>query len=383
MARLPPIPTPPNVLWREFRIRFLPLFAFGLAIVPAVYLWNRVGSGGIAAMADSPALTVRSQQFGVIERLLVEPNQAVEQGQALALVRPFDLRSVFDRLQLELALQRARSQPSVAEDNAMGFERIRVELLRTESEIEIAKVRLAHAEREAARAGVLHREGLLPQTELRALEEVRDALQAEVQAKQAAVGEIRGRLAALTPIGQPTQTPTPTPSPWSAETEALLGAARQSLEPILLVAPRPGVIHYITRQPGETVEPGEGFIGLTPRRSDRIVSYLRQPYPLDLAVGMTVEVTTRERNRRTFSSRVTHVGPRVEAITNNLATIRPNQLYDAGLPFVVAMPPDVDVRPGELVDLRFEGPDSAAFFPPFRPASVPTPAPIPKESLVP
>lgn len=304
-------------------------------------------------------MVVRVQQAGVIEKLLVEPNQPVEEGQVMAILRPFDIRSVFDRLQLEVALQRLRLQPSAAEENAMGFERIRVELLRTESELEIARVRLVHAGREAERGALLHRDGLLAQAAWRELEQNRDALQAEVQTKQVAVTQIRGRLAALETIGSPGSSSAPAAASLDARLERLLQEAQHALEPVAIVAPRSGVVQFVARHAGETIEPGEGFIGVTARRSDRIVSYLRQPYPVEIEVGMTVEVATRERRRRTFQSYVTHVGARVEAITNSLALVRPNALFDAGLPFVVSMPANVDVRPGELLDIRFD-PTSAS-----------------------
>ena len=363
MASLKKIPTPPDVLWREFRIRFLPIFAFAAVLVPTVLLWDRVGSAGFAALAEGPALVVRVQQAGVIEKLLVEPNQPVEEGQVLAILRPYDIRSVFDRLQLEVALQRLRSQPSAAEENAMGFERIRVELLRTESELEIARVRLAHAQREAERGALLHRDGLLAQAAWRELEQNRDALQAEVQTKQVAVTQIRGRLTALETIGTPGSLAVPSTVPLDARVEKLLQEAQHALEPVAIVAPRSGVVRFVARHAGETLEPGEEFIGVTARRSDRIVSYLRQPYPVEIEVGMPVEVSTRERRRRIFQSYVTHVGARVEAITNSLAQVRPNALFDAGLPFVVSMPAHIDVRPGELLDIRFDPPPA------------PTPAP--------
>jgi multidrug resistance efflux pump len=352
MERLEPIPTPWSIRWREFRIRFVPVILFTLVLGLAALFWDAAGVGGVAGMAEAEHSLVSAPQGGVLGSVLVQPYQIVEAGQPLATLRPADARTVFDRLQAELALGRLQTQPSVAEGNAMNFERIRVELLRTKSELAIAKVNLARAEREVTRYTPLHREQLLSEDLFELSLNTRDALRAEVEAKTAAAAIIERRLSELSAFGVPgvlTNAPT---NVLLTRLEALLNEATTTLSPVTLVAPRGGMVHFILRQPGENVLPGEPLFSVSPLRSERIVAYLRQPYPVELSVGMPVEVVTRERNRRVFPSQIAQIGARVEVITNALAFVRPNTLVDSGLPFVVHLPADVDLRPGELVDLR-------------------------------
>lgn len=352
MARLEPIPTPVRVQWREFRLRVLPPVLFLLVMGLTVLLWEEAGVGGVPGMAEAEPTLVTAPQGGLLGEVLVAPFQVVRAGQPLAVLQPADPRTSFDRLQAELALGRIRSQPSVAEDNAMSFERIRVELLRTQAELAIARVNLARAEREVERYTPLHREKLLSQDLYELSLSGRDALRAEVEAKTAAASTIERRLTELSRLGEPGGGTDAAANATLAQFEARLREASAELGPITLLAPRDGMVHAVQRQAGESVLPGESLFVISPLRSERVVGYLRQPYPVELAVGLAVEVSTRERNRRVFTSSIAQVGARLEVITNALAFVRPNALVDSGLPFVVTLPAGLNLRPGEIVDLQ-------------------------------
>jgi hypothetical protein len=117
------------------------------------------------------------------------------------------------------------------------------------------------------------------------------------------------------------------------------------------MAPMDGMVTYVNRQTSEYVVEGEPLIGISSLWSQRAIGYLRQPYPIDPRVGMPVQITTRSRQRQTYSSRVSQVGGPLAYITNALAQIRLNALVDVGLPVVVDLPNHAQVRPGEIVDV--------------------------------
>ncbi len=374
MERLTPIPTPLPVRLRELRISYLPVLAFLAVAIGAVMLFREGGGGGVAGMAEGSPTLLSAPQGGVLSRVLVEPYQMVEAGQPVAVVTPNDSRAALDLLQMELSVARLRLEPTLAEDNALGFERIRVELLRTKSELAIARVNLKRAEQDVGRQTLLFREKLLARDLLEMSERNRDAILAEIEAKTAAVEVIERRLNDLTFLGVPERAP----NALIGQMETLHRDALTNFAPVTLVAPRSGMVHQIYRQQGESIQPGELLFGISPLRSERIVAYLRQPYPVDLRVGMKVEAITREHRRRRFTSEVAQVGARVEVITNSLAFVRPNALVDAGLPFVVRLPADIDLRPGEVVDLHmWRGTDApAASANQAAPGSVPAAEPL-------
>ena len=53
------------------------------------------------------------------------------------------------------------------------------------------------------------------------------------------------------------------------------------------------------------------------------------------------------------------MGAQVEIITNTLAVLRVDALWDSGLPFVVRLPAGTNLRPGEVVDIAIQRADSA------------------------
>jgi len=78
---------------------------------------------------------------------------------------------------------------------------------------------------------------------------------------------------------------------------------------------------------------------------------LRQPYPLDPEVGMEAEILTRTRKPQRFMSKISEIGAQIEMITNSLAFIKQGSMVDEGLPVVLAVPMDANIRPGEIVDV--------------------------------
>lgn len=306
----------------------------------------------MAGIGEGVRSVVTAPQPARIKQWLVEPYSVVTAGTPLAVVVPVDPRADFDHLRSLLAMAQAASQPSLAEDNAMNFERIRVELLRTKSELAIARVNLEQAERDVARNTPLYREKLLAQDIYELSLNTREALQTEVAEKSNAVAQIERRLEDLRPLGEPGIMRTnPAAGEWLNRLETARAAAARNLEPLTLVAPITGMVDAPRRQAGEFVLAGEPLLSVSAVRSDRIIAYLRQPYRLDPKIGMTAQVTTRTRQRQTFVSRVIQVGAQVEVLTNSLAFLRPGSMVDVGLPVVVEVPLEVTIRPGEVVDV--------------------------------
>ena len=110
------------------------------------------------------------------------------------------------------------------------------------------------------------------------------------------------------------------------------------------------------RQAGESAVEGEQLMTINALVSERVVAYLRQPYPIDPQVGLEVVMVTRERKPRRVLGAITQVGAQMEIITNSLAFIRQGSLVDAGLPIAVSVPADISIRPGEILDLTFRKP---------------------------
>lgn len=353
MKPLEPIPMPKEQRWREFRMRAVPAIVFiGVAVVTVMMWHNHVRLAAMQGVGEGIRAQVSAAQPARIQQWLVEPHAEVTIGTPIAVILPDDTRADFDLLRSMQELARAESQPSLAEDNALSFERIRVELLRTKSELAIARVKLEQAGRDVTRNLPLYREKLVSEDIYELNVSTRDALKAEVEEKGRAVAQMEQRLEQLRPIGDPDAARgNASAGAWAAQLEQAHRNAARNLEPVTLVAPITGKLGPPMRQAGEFVLAGDPLAIIDSQRSDRIVAYLRQPYPVDPQPGMSVEVTTRTQKRQKFASEVLQVGAQIEMLTNSIAFVRPGTFVDAGLPVIIAIPHEVRIRPGEVVDV--------------------------------
>jgi multidrug resistance efflux pump len=118
---------------------------------------------------------------------------------------------------------------------------------------------------------------------------------------------------------------------------------------ITLHAPMTGIVTEVLRRVGENVVVGEVLIIISATQPERIVGYLRQPFPLEPFVGQQVEVRTHGRERLYGLAAITRVGATFEPILN--AALHPATTPEVGLPVEVSLPPNLQLRPGELVSL--------------------------------
>lgn len=378
MDPLPPIPTPLWMYWREFRIRYLPFVVFVGIIATVVFLWRNAGiTSFLTGVAEGVRSTVTSPQVGIIHQLNVQPYQVVQAGDPIAIIIPKDPRVEMDLFQSQLQIARLRLQPSVAEQNAMNFEGVRIDLLRTKSELAVAKVNLERAENEVRRNEPLFKEKLVSEDVYDISLKSRDMYRAEIEAKSNAIAQIEGRMEALNPLGVPhALTTNDLAQQVLAQLDALQNTAITNWGPIVLRAPISGMVGMVYRQQGENVVAGEPLISINGNWSDRIVAYVRQPYYVDPLVGMSVHVTTRDNKAKKFWSEITQIGAQVETITNTLAFVRTGYLMDVGLPIVIDIPKGTQIRPGETVDVVFRAkPLDRTLTPVNQPASAPTTAP--------
>jgi multidrug resistance efflux pump len=350
---LPPIPTPFSVIWREFRIRVMPIGVFGLTLCGVWYFWKNTPMGNtIRGVGEGLRSVITSPRIGVIQSVEVQPYQWVEAGDPILTVLPFDPDAQLDLLQSELQLARLRLEPSMADQNALNFEQVRVDWLRLKQELAMAKVNLERSEGILRRNETLLKERLVSQDAYELSLRDRDFYGAEVHELSSSIKEIEGRLGELRGVGEP-QSPGTNQLTLSmiARLEARMKMVETNWSAITLTAPISGRVHMISRQASEFVMEGEPLITIASPRSERIVAYIRQPFQFEPQPGMDVEVVIQNRTRKKFSTQIAQVGAQLELITNVLAFIQQGALVDVGLPVILNVPPGIQLRPGEMVSV--------------------------------
>jgi multidrug resistance efflux pump len=102
--------------------------------------------------------------------------------------------------------------------------------------------------------------------------------------------------------------------------------------------------------PGQQVKAGTVLFTIAADEPEYIVSYVRPTQRLHPEVGMTVAIRPRN-GREVAHAAVERVGPQIELIPSH--QIRDQRIMEWGLPVRIQVPPSLQLRPGELVDLKF------------------------------
>ena len=355
----PPIATRAGTHWREVRIRYIPILVFISALAGVWFLWQELPGGmGIRGIAEGEISMLSSPTDGYLEQLAVPHHGWASAGEPVVTIRPFDPRSQMDLFQSQLQIARLRLEPSVADRNILNYEQLRMNALQLKQELAMAEANLERAEKVLPRHEALLADRLISRDIYDLTLRDRDLYAAEVRETSAALSEIEERLKGLRYLVEGSGTATNrTGSDLLPEIQKQLLSVRNQMVPITLEAPISGEVNY-ARHAREFVRAGEILLTINSPRADRIVAYLKQPLPFDPEVGMPMEVTTRSRTPQRFVTRIAQVGARMEVLTNAVAYLQPGTLVDMGLPVILPVPPDVQLRPGELVDIALSQPQA-------------------------
>lgn len=357
MSDLPPIPTPPALRWREFRIRVLPIVLFTAALGCAGYLWKQ----NVTSPALVGAVEIRSAQVTVpyaekILQLNVGDFQVVTQGAPLAILVPSDPRTALAVVQSELDILQAKLDPYLTQQrNQTDYEQLRMDWLLQRVDLATARVNYELAHSELVRTQELHEQKLVTDDQYEIAFNNEKALAVEILERSNLVATTEMGVKRLENLGapQPESDPVrPLLATLRVEEQKLARVAAET-EPVTLVAPMDGAISVI-RQAGENLTEGEAVLTVTATNAEHIISYLRQPIPFEPRVGMKLGVRTRTQQIQTGLAQIENVGAQFEGITNALAIVRPGVPVDLGLPLQISLPPEMKLRPGELVDLSLQ-----------------------------
>lgn len=351
--RLPPIPTPPAQMWRQVRLQYLPIVVFVVGLVAAIVLWTRwVAPPTLVAEAEAVRTEIRSSQAGLLAGLTVDLLSNVTAGQPIGRVVVSDPRI----LEASLAVIRAEIEV-LRSSTGLTIEQLRLDWLNKRVQLVALQGQLVQAESTLARTTELHRGNLVTDAELERAKNARDAAQAQLKAQQELIGRLDPAVNADANVADPRGIPTVAESLRASirQKDEQLRLIEAQLAPLPLRSPIDGVVSMIYRRSGENVSPGEPILQVSATQSRRIIGFVRQPVTVEPKPGMSVEIRTRTFLRRSGAATIAQVGRQLEPISPSLlAAMRlpvsaiPTEF---GLRVHITAPADLDLRPGEHVDV--------------------------------
>lgn len=350
---LPPVSSPPAHHWRQFRVNVLPHVTFGLVLLAVIWLWGRnLANPLLTGQAEGLEADVASPRAGRISQLKVVLYQEVKAGEVIAIVDNADPMILSNTLNLARAEMNAiRVDGGFRPTDKVRYAQLEFDWLNLRGELASINAQVAFAEIELQRETRLLADKLTSQQIYDLAKRNHDTLQQSLLQKQDVVAAMEKTLKELSPAS----------TAESKYINAALAVAEQNfhvaeaqLAPLKLIAPIAGSVRSLTKLSGATVAAGDPIVTISSPEVKHIISFLNQPLRLEPRVGEKVIVRGRGLNRSTGIAIITHIGPRVEMFNSPLRVRGMDNAQLRGLPFIMTVPSNLKLLPGELVDLTME-----------------------------
>jgi multidrug resistance efflux pump len=353
-----PIPIPWRQRWRHVRQRLVPALLFIGLLLALAQLWKKYASAPtLVGQAEVVPANVSCYKPGMLAQLFVNRFQTVKAGDLVGQVLVTDpkiLASSLAVIQAEIEEIRASQTPVAAEQRlAMEYSEVRLHWMAQRAELGVAKADLLVAEADFHRTEELFKEKIVSERAYDLAKAKQSSLRNKVDELVLSVEDQGHRVGLLQPtntIAISTVTDDPLRAAITVE-ESKLRLTEAELNPITLRAAVDGMVDVIYHRVGEAVTAGEPIVGIAPLNAVRIIGYLRPPLLEDPKLGGRVEVRTRGPHRQVGTAQILEVGTQFEPLPPALQI--PARLANAelGLPLSISVPPSLQIRPGELVDL--------------------------------
>jgi multidrug resistance efflux pump len=343
---------------REARLRLLPGVVLLAAAGTVVFLWkDYVRAPNLVGQAEAIQANVSSYKAGVVAQLTVSRFQRVKAGDQVGQVLVTDPRILASSLaviQAEIEILRVSMRPIANQQRAaMDYSQLRLDWMKQRTQLGMARVNLQLAEGDYVRKQELFKDKIVSQRALEESKASEDRLKKEVDELTWLVEEQARNFEQMQPtnsIDMAKVSDEPLRVAIAAQ-ESKLRLTEAELSPIILQATVDGMVTTIFHRSGEAITAGEPILAVAAANSVRIIGYLRAPVIDEPKVGMRVEVRTRGPHRQVGSARITEVGGQFETPAPALQLPIKLANVELALPIGVSIPANLNIRPGELVDL--------------------------------
>ena len=371
MSDKQPIPIPAEQKWQDFRQIVLPVIVFLLCITGVMLLWwNKVSPSSVVGEARSENIILSSPRAGLLTKVNVGRFDSVKEGDPIASIDysmdPDFADATVEWVRAQVDLLTLTIDPMQRARTALNYNQLRLDWLNERTSVAALNIELQNSEKEFKRIESLFKENLVSETVYNKAKTDRDSYAVQVQQKSELVASIEQAL-------REAQENDPTSQLDEIQIQRLdqgLSRVEGLLDDIVLYSPIDGAIGSISKQTGESVQPGETIATISSSEVKKVVGYVPQPIHLEPKVGMEVEIRTRRpsssglfsffgANGQVKRAKISKVSNRLEAVGSGI--LRSRTAYKKVLPFTIDLVDDggepikLNIHPGELVDIHFVG----------------------------
>ena len=374
----------------------MPLLVFGTATVLVVWMLSRhAGKAGSAVgIARGRVFQVSATYTGRIRSIPVRLFDRVSRGQVVAVLddellaaQIATISGEIDRLRAEYEEERSilhadvanRRAEWVAEHRAFLGDVLQVEvrMLELRTVLEEDRALLKGLAVEMENASRLVSEKALPAIELERARAAHKALAVKIRVNEDALRQLEAerKAARVRSGGYARHTPVLPSQEIDLDhlrkairvQEGLIRELEAQRAETVLRAPFDGIVievhpragdavmrrpgEGVLRRVGEVVAPGEPILAVAETSPSEIIAYAGEHQMGGLHEGAVVEIRTRARAPQTVRSRAAAVAPTVERLPERLWA--DPRVPTWGRPFLISIPPEMKLSPGELVWVRW------------------------------
>ncbi len=371
------IPTPWPRKMQQLRHQFLPVLVFVLCGLISFWMLSeqKMARTTLIGEVSVTQVIITSPISGILNESPDELFAEVTAGQIIGRLSDRAARAALATLQAELAklktesdsiastyqqALRDRKQSRIVEARRLSvvIESLRIDVLDREAGIATDKIRLNHVVQEYEALAKLMNDGFASRIRFLEVRAERDELVKSVSENEKAIDELNTQLASARNVmeeyssdealGMDTVL-----GPIRAEIvvqEARIAQLHTEIDGLLIRSPINGKIATIIARSGQAVGAGDELVSINGTTSDSIVIYVPERRLLSVYKGMSVEVYPRSDPSTVIVTHVSGIGPGVELVPEH--QLRLKDVPEWGRSVRIAIPSDVSLCPGELVDVR-------------------------------
>jgi multidrug resistance efflux pump len=350
-------------------MRFLPVLTFLLLVVGIYWLWTpTLSPSAIVAEAKTTRANVLTTIAGTIQEISVSDMQRVKKGQELVVLSALDPVALqAERQAVEAELQLMKAQLNVDRvRNQDAFSQMRTRLMEERISLSVAQVNLQEAEATFEAVNRLYERQLVPKVSDDGARGVgstalgydaalrqRDALRSEVAGRVRAIAQLERDVAAMSASSAVEV------SSVDRAIEDAIRAQQARIESLdgrtVLRSPIDGFVSVVNSRAGERVPAGQPILVVSAEHVEHIVAWVRQPLSVRPEEGDVVRVRAAGHSKPFVESTVVRVGSQMEAISPTLLVDNESsRQVEVGLPFLIKVPDELDLVPGEMVEVVIE-----------------------------
>ena len=258
MSDKQPIPIPAEQKWQDFRQIVLPVIVFLLCIVGVMILWwSRVSPSSVVGEARSENIILSSPRAGLLTKVNVGRFDSVKEGDPIAYIDysmdPDFADATVEWVRAQVDLLTLTIDPMQRARTALSYNQLRLDWLNERTSVAALKIEFQNSEKEFKRVETLFKDNLVSESVYNKTKTDRDSYEVQVQQKTELVASIEQAL-------REAQENDPSSQLDQVQIERLdqgLSRVEGLLNDIVLYSPIDGEIGSISKQTGESVQPGE------------------------------------------------------------------------------------------------------------------------------